>query len=439
MEGVYDNAAAPAVREPFSLRWFDYDISLGVSFPGAYGNTDFSNRGENGDPRLTQRTDNFLYYNLGLQLQFGQLGVTVMGDFLSYDIESPSATTSGLSLTLGRIHAVGAYGIANNQVVIGAGARIILADVSAKGTNAFGEFTQRVSGGGAILQMAGAAPEAGIVIKPNERHWRAGATIRAPVEGGNISTDKTTVDPVTGVTHAGAFIVPDRIVQPWELEAGIAWQFGPRPLNPPWIDPDKDEQELVKRIVRDRADRAAAQQAELGNMPGVTVDDIAARADRAEAFARDERLVRATEDMALSDAKERLYEERKARYLNWPRERVLLLASMLITGASPTAVSVEGFIDQRRELVGQSVTLAPRLAAESEPVPNLLRTRAGIYFEPSRFSDGTTRQHFTFGTDIRLLSWDVFGILSPTTWRLTAFVDLAPRYQNFGFSIGAWR
>ena len=426
VEGVYNNAAAPAVREPFSLRWFDYDISVGLAFPGAYGNTDFDNRGENGDQRLIQRTSRFLYYNLGLQLQFGELGITVLGDFLSYNVGSLSGSTSSLSLTTGRIHAVGAYSLLDNQVVIGAGARIVVVNIAAQ------------TSGGDVIQMAGAAPEIGVIVKPNDSQWRVGATARAPVEATNILTSHATVDPETGLRRAGGFILPDRVIQPWEIEAGIAWQYGPRPLNPPWIDPEKDELALRRRIARQRADRAAFEQADLASLPNTTAEDVAKRAALTAAFARDEQTARAAEDKELAEAHQRLYQERKARNLNWPRERVLLLASVLITGASKSAVALEGFIDQRRDFVGQSVTLAPRFAFESEPLANLLRLRAGVYFEPSRFSDGTYRQHFTFGGDVRLVSWDIFGILAPTTWRLTSFLDLAPRYQNFGFGIGAW-
>ena len=61
-----------------------------------------------------------------------------------------------------------------------------------------------------------------------------------------------------------------------------------------------------------------------------------------------------------------------------------------------------------------------------------------MYIEPSRFDGVPLRQHFTFGTDFRLFTWDVFGIVTEQTWRLSAFVDMSPRYQNFGFGIGSW-
>jgi len=46
VEGVTNNAAAPAVREAFSVTWFDHEPSAGISLPGGYARTDFSNRGD---------------------------------------------------------------------------------------------------------------------------------------------------------------------------------------------------------------------------------------------------------------------------------------------------------------------------------------------------------------------------------------------------------
>lgn len=424
VEGVYNNAAAPAVREPFSLKWFDYDLSFAVSFPGAYGGTDFNNRGAKGDPSSIERTDRFLYYNVGAQLQFGGLGVTVMGDFLSYDVSSRTEGAASLGLTLGRIHAVAGYGLLGNQVVIGGGARIVYVNIK--------EQAQE----GASLSMVGAAPQVGLIVKPDDVPWRLGATARAPVTASALTEGTTVVDPTTQVRHAGGFITPDRITQPWEVEGGVAYQLGPRPLNPPWINPRDQERAEEERIAKQRADREAVRRAQIASLPADLGDEERAR--RLEAIGREEAAARAAEDAELASTRARLLDERKARYLNWPRERLLLLASVLLAGPSEQAVALEGFIDQRRELVGRSVSVAPRFAAESEPIPNLLRLRAGVYMEPSRFVDGTARQHFTFGGDLRIFAWDLFGLVPMTTLKLSAFLDVAPRYQNFGFAIGAW-
>ena len=67
-----------------------------------------------------------------------------------------------------------------------------------------------------------------------------------------------------------------------------------------------------------------------------------------------------------------------------------------------------------------------------------IRARVGGYIEPSRFADGTRRQHFTFGGDIKLFQWSIFGLLPDPTWQITVVVDLAPRYQNYGIGISNW-
>ena len=35
-------------------------------------------------------------------------------------------------------------------------------------------------------------------------------------------------------------------------------------------------------------------------------------------------------------------------------------------------------------------------------------------------------------------AWDLFGIFPLTTIRMSGFVDLSPRYFNFGGGIGVW-
>jgi hypothetical protein len=423
VEGVYNNAATPAVREPFSMRWTEIDPSFGIALPGAYGNTDFSNRGENGNPETVQRTNRFLSYNAGVQVQLGPVGFTVLGDFLNYQVSS--AVGNPVSLTLGRIHAVAAYAFLDNQLVVGAGARIRFVNIAEQ------------SPSGAIVRMLGAAPQVGVIVKPNDVPWRLGATARAPVEASAI--DVGSADPATQVERAGSYVLPSKITEPWELEAGVAYQLGPRPLNPLWIDPHVQERELVAAIEEKRRARAERHHEEIAKLAQPTTNlERTARALRLETLAREEEDARILEDQELADASAQLRESRKARYLNWPREHLLMLASVLLTGASDNAVALEGFIDQRREIVGTRVSASPRLAVEAEPIPNLIRGRAGTYFEPSRFTDAQHRQHFTFGTDVRLFSWDLFGLVAQTTWRLSAFLDIAPRYQNFGVTIGPW-
>ncbi len=348
---------------------------------------------------------------------------------LRYDVAAQSEATPSLALAITRLHIVGAYAFLNNQLCVGAGIRMAYVDISE--VNA-----------GSVIQMFGVAPQIGLIVKPEDRQFRLGLTARAPVSAGSFSlgnfireerTDGTTI------RRAGsAFIVPNRIVQPWEVEAGIAYQLGPRPLNPRWIDPVDHEAELRRAVDEKRKMRAYVQRTEIAAMPSDTTLDRFVRARRLAEMAREEAQQRAQEDAEIADASERLAKERIARYKNWPREHVLLLASVLMTGRSDEAIALEGFIDQRRELVGRHVSLAPRFGVESEAVPNRLKTRAGIYFEPSRFEDGQTREHFTLGFDVRVLKWDLFGLFPDHEWAISSFVDFAERYQNFGFGVGTW-
>jgi hypothetical protein len=213
---------------------------------------------------------------------------------------------------------------------------------------------------------------------------------------------------------------------------GFAFQLGPRPLNPGWLNPRAMEEPLRDRLERDRARRAEDDLRELQRTPA------AQRPALLQAQRQREAAVRAIEDQHLDVEKKRLRAIRAARDQNWPRERILIVSSLLVTGASDNAVSLDGFVNQKRELVGRTISLSPRVGIESEPVVNWLHARVGSYVEPSRFDDGHPRQHFTFGGDVRLFAFSPWGIFGDQVWRLSLSADLAPRYQNFGIGIGTW-
>lgn len=420
------------MRESHSLSWFEWEPSVGIALPGAYGGTDFNNRGEKGlrreKSRTVETTDNFLYLQGGVWMQFGSFGINTTADVLRYDVASPQADTPSVTLSLTRINLIGAYSFLGNQLCVGLGARA-----------AYVSLDEVNKDDGALIAMLGVAPVLGVIVKPDELPWRIGATARGTVEASVFGAGSTSNGQSDNVRRTSAFVLPDRVTQPWELEAGVAYQLGPRPLNPAWIDPHEHEDQLEQNIQKARLARAAMQRSEIASMPASTSQDIVAREVRLARISAEEADIREEEDISLRDAKTRLQEERRARYLNWPRERVLLLASVLMTGPSDQAVALEGFINQEKELVDSRISVAPRFAVETEVVPNWIKFRAGVYVEPSRFIDGTARQHFTFGSDLKLFHWDVLGILAQSQiWRLSAFFDIAPRYQNLGLSIGIW-
>src|SRR5262249_14668059 len=74
-EGAAVNSASPAVRDPYSTSWFDYDVSLGASAPGAFVRSDFDNHGDFANLPSHARAGDFVDLNVGATLQFGELGV----------------------------------------------------------------------------------------------------------------------------------------------------------------------------------------------------------------------------------------------------------------------------------------------------------------------------------------------------------------------------
>jgi len=425
VEGAASNAAAPAAREPFSHHWFDYDLSAGLSFPGAFAHTDFDNRGP---ASATSSTvfGQFLYLNLGAQVQLGAFGASTTVDLQQFTV-APTTGGNPLEVQLARWHMLAGYSVLGDQLVLGFGFRALTLRISA--AQNLVSSTNIVTGG--LFTMAGLAPEAGVLYRPDHAPWRIGATVRAPVTARKLGTGNVTTGD-DGVTRAGDLVLPEKAVLPWEIEVGVAVQAGPRPLNPTWINPHDQERPVRDAIERARAARASADQAAI----------LAAPPDRREALQKElearEAHVREVEDARLEAERDRLLAQRKARYANWPREKILFVASVLVTGVNEDAVAVEGFLDHQDERVGRRVTAMPRAGIESEPIVGWLRMRGGSYVEPSRFETGTMRQHFTAGADVKLFPFDAWGIFAPTIWRASFAVDLAPRYANWGFGIGAW-
>lgn len=419
VDGLGQNAAASVVRPAYSTSWFDYDITLGASLTGAFGRTDFDNSGQR---KLAAST---FFYVLGGLLQFGRFGVGVLGDFQRYEL-SDSAR-----VTVGRLHATAGYSLLDNQLQIAGGLRGVTTLVTLPNPN--GGFLPTN-----VLTIAGFAPQVGALFSPNYLPWRLGATFRAPV---SAQTGGGVVD-VDGVRRAASLAVPSEVHWPWELEFGAALSAGPRPLNPRWIDPSEQERTLREALEARRAERARGLERELGAVP-----EGPARYELRLTRLREEAALRQGEEQRFKSDVDELAKERKARYLNWPRPRILVVAELLVTGSTDQGVSLRSFLEQRDVPAGRRVTTQPRLGLEGEPVVGLLITRVGTYLEPTRHElppDASglvagARQHFTAGVEVKLFPWDVFGTFpAGSIWRITGVADIAPRYENIGLSVGLW-
>ncbi len=119
-------------------------------------------------------------------------------------------------------------------------------------------------------------------------------------------------------------------------------------------------------------------------------------------------------------------------------ERYVLLAfDVAISSAVAGGVGLGAFIEQQNRPSGQHTTPSFHLGSESEVVSGLLRLRMGTYWEGARVTDTKGRLHFTSGFDLRMFQLPLFG--KNYRVKLSATLDIARGYQNYGVSLGFWR
>ena len=420
VDGTASNVAAPAVRAPFSSHHVDYDLTASISLPGSFSSTDFENRGSL--PRGSADAGNFIYANAGLMLQVGPFGASFTIDSTSYTLTAPGGTAAApsgatLDARILRAHAIIAWAFLKHQLVLGVGLQ--------------GATMSLATGGLPLAPPSGVGPEAGMLLKLDDQPWRVGFSARAPVSG---AVGAGVTPGPDGVRRVGDYILPLSAVVPAQLTAGLAVQLGPRPLNPKWVDPSDQIAPLREKIEALREEREKRDSAELATLP-----EGPARTARQRAMDKTERAIRIVEDARIDAEERKLAAERDARYQNWPRAKVLVVLDAVVTAPVDNAVAISSFLDQKSESYGSSWTVSPRFGIEGEPIVDRFRLRFGGYLEPSLFDGGTARQHFTFGGDLKLFQWDFFGVLAPTIWQISFATDLAPRYTNWGLSLGVWR
>jgi hypothetical protein len=117
-------------------------------------------------------------------------------------------------------------------------------------------------------------------------------------------------------------------------------------------------------------------------------------------------------------------------------ERSLTAAvDLVVTGPSANGHGLEAFGMKELQRSGRTLAVSLRGGAELEGLPGRLRVRAGSYWEPERFDDVGGRVHVTFGADVRVFEFWLFGV---RRGRLSGTADLAARYRNLALSIGFW-
>lgn len=384
VQGHAVNAASPAVREAYSYGWFDIDLDVGVTFPNGHPHTDWYNQGNS---ELSY--DHFGFIELGANVQLGNWGFGASFRGQTFDVGPRDVPISGVGLTFLRGDLLLARSFYDGQLMLGIGTRIAQLTIE--------------SGNRGLFTTSSAGFQAGAILAPTAWPLRFAFTARTRMQP-NAASNAADVQHDGVGTYLEAtdgsgqrWYLPEAVEVPWELEMGVAWQLGPRPLNVRWINTHHPPDEYLEET------------------KGANGETLHVRnVDHIEKKLRD-------------------------RYHALPREKVLLVAALLVSGSVADGVGVESFLRRVVQRSGMKTSYTPRLGVEVEPIANVLQVRAGSYLEPTRFTTSTARPHATLGTDVRLFRWDVFGLLdSETSWRAGGFTDLARDYFAWGLTVGIW-
>lgn len=402
VDGNRANAAAPGVRDPWSRRWVDPSLALGFTLPGGLSRTDFDN-----DGRVGFAYEDFYFLTAGANVALGSWGLGFSIDGQHYALSgvgAPGEDARSLNLVLQRGHLLGSHAFLHGEFVVGAGMQLASLEFAA---DAPADQSREQ-----VFAMASSGVEAGVLWAPTALPLRLALSGRTPSESKPGTENGITPD-AAGDTRVGPFCVPERLDFPWEVEIGWAVQVGKRKLNARWQNPREVTGPLWEELDRTRAGR------------------MDAGANAASVQAEDRARVRTARRAFLA--------ERRAAYAALPRQKLLVSASLLLSGPVEDGVGFESFLRQTVQRSGEQATLTPRLGVEVEPIANHLQTRGGTYLEPSRFEQGRPRLHGTAGFDVRLLRFGVFGLSHRDTyWRAGAHLDAARQYLAWGLSLGVW-
>ena len=425
VDGNLQNAAAPAVRPYYSIDYFDYSLGLAIAYPPDIENLDFFN---SGSPTAVRGSDdNFLFATPAMNLQWGTFGLGVTAEIQSYAFESsgnqaPGSVQPQLGMVVSTLHLQAANAFYDHQLVVGLGSRILVQAVEATTEEDARD----------LFSSQGSGLEVGVLYRPENLPFRLGFAAREAIETSPRFKKDLLPDDAGDITIPSGdaiLYLPEQVSTPWDVNVGAAVQFG-REFNPRWRH-SEDEAERAILYYRSRElDREYERETRLLQAKDEAEREaIEAELDRAQE--RDDELL----EKAIDNARQLI----RLRNAESQRSYLLLSTSLLISGRAYEAVGVDAFLSQVVNRSGERAVYSPRLGAESEVWPNLVRLRAGTYLEPTRFETSSPRWHGTLGLDVRLLRWSVFGLWPDDyLWRLGVSADVSQRYAVGGLSIGGW-
>jgi hypothetical protein len=428
VSGYAINPAAVALRVPWSVDWFDWELDGGFTLPSSITGFDFDNSGDSGF------TDSAAFFATGGGgLQFGPVGIGVTIDLQQYRVGSLATDEADIDVNVVRAMLVGGYTFFHGQLALGLGLGANQIGLSAPGED--GALTD-------IANVAGFSGHLGVLWAPAVLPLRVGASLRLSPQASFDESKPSGIEPDSEGNYVSeGYYLPRTISLPSEVHVGIAWQLF-RPLNFYWLNPRADRwsaENIAKRDVaaarklRAEQRRRALDGAALAGQDGDALEERLDASEERASQAEDEVLDRAREVDRL---------RRRHPYKSMPREKLLISTELKVTTITTNGVGLESFLRQEVARSGEDVAWSPRLGVESEVWPRYLVLRGGTYYEPTRFrAPGTARVHGTGGLDIRIpVEWSVFGLFDDdNTFRVGGAVDFAARYFGWGVSAGVWR
>ena len=431
------NPASPAVRAAYSFQDTRLDLGFGAAFPAGVSEKDYFNSGKRTDvgaPRSNELA--FVFLEVVGNLQDGPWGGGVAFNFQTYGLRRAAAAGTApkdeLTARFATVHLQLARRFGDFS--FGVGSRLTGLTI----------LRNREP----IFDTTGSALELGALYRPTNRQFRLGVGLHSEVNPDTTTASDGVVRTAEGdrvivanpddpTVLDDALYVPAQVTLPWEARAGGAFQIG-RPFNPEWDNPHALVVDLERYLRWREQERLRWRRhvLALGSEQGRDVEALRAAID-AQVNAE-----RALDEEHLRHAKRAVQDALRARYAALSRRYLLVSAALHVVGPLQDAVGVESFLERTVHRSGLDTTYSPRLGVESEVVPWWVTLRAGTYYEPTRFSSpqAAARLHGTFGMDLKLIRWRLFGLVHEDTfWRVTGSVDYAARYLSFGAGLGIWR
>lgn len=437
-EGNFVNPAGAAIRMPWSYTHLDYDLGGGVALPSTFSNSDFFNSGSDRNNLSKSAQNDFIFLDVEGDLQLGPWGLGTAIALQQYGLSRDNVDASANSnqkirgqFAIGLLHLARSFD--HGQLLFGAGIRYTALSALNQNTRTYNSQT--------LFTTQGIGYEFGWLWRPRNLPFRMGASMRTAVttkaETGNSGVAVVDGNRVLFAETGDPMYLPEEVALPWEWALGFAVQLGARPFNPRWTDPWDLAAEIRQLNAANETERLSRQERLFDAIPKDATD----RKEQRERIVAELKTERVKDEEMLNQAMKHARDVLKARERALGRWYLLMATSLKVSGPVKNAVGVESFLQRVVDHSGDRVVASPHLGVESEVVPNWLKLRAGLYGEPTRFSNNRAgpRMHTTVGFESKLFGWSVFGIWDKDAqWRVQASVDSSQRYFAWSASIGIW-